>query len=479
MEVALDQLEAAVGTLASVPATDLSPTTITDAVRRLGKVDGRLDGITARLVAAAEDAGTPEADGATSTTSWVAEQTGRSRGQAARTGKLAKSSRTTPELADAVADGTVGPDQAQRIATGLDRGTLDPDDATDLLSQASHLPPGPFSREASRLEGRRHQQRLRKQESAARDARYCTTWRTDDGSLRIEARLPGVAGDKVEKALNAFVHPDGADTPDDQRRTPRQLRADALADLADAALTAGVAGQVGKVRPHVTVVVPYEAMAQLEDAEEAGVTAVSDLDTVLSADAFNRLACDATFRRLVLDPDGQPLNLGRATRVWTSSQRFAVLATDGGCRGPGCDLPGDRCELHHVRWWKRDNGPTDIANAAPLCGRHHDLIHDEILKLELDPVTRICTWTTVADGTVRTTHPTGPAADRLGGACSPRESRGPRPAALERAAPGGRQRARPPGRDSRTEAIDADPPNRGDPGRSPPSVSEQTLPLDL
>lgn len=420
VDAALTGLEAAVDTLAGVDPQSIGEAAVTDALRRISKVDGRLEGVQARLVAAAAAAGLPERSGAASTTAWVSQETGRAAGQAARTDRLARTTDTNPELAEAVAEGRLGPDQAARLASGLDRGTMEPQDADHLARSAGDLPPAQFNRETKRVEGRRHQRRLREREQAARDARSVRMWRDDDDALHLEARHAPAEGDVVTKALNAFVRPDGKEVPDHLRRTHAQLLADAMVDMCRTVLDKGLAGDVGSVRPHITITTTADAMASLEDAEAAGAVAVTDLGTSLSAAAFQRLACDGTFRRLVVGPDGQPLDVGRATRKWSSAQRSAIVAADGGCRGPGCDLPPDRTEIHHVTWW-RNGGATSTDNGALLCNHDHGLVHDDGWTLTMDPGTRECRWTG-PDGTVVVTRPYGVAApsvvDREGSASS-------------------------------------------------------------
>ena len=411
VDAALTRLAAAVDVLAEVDVPSLGEAAIRDALRRIAKVDGRLEGLQARLVAAAAAAGLPERDGAASTTAWVSQKTGRAAGQAARTDRLARTTDTNPDLADAVAEGRLGPDQAARLASGLDRGTMDPEDADHLARSAGDLPPAQFNRESKRIEGRRHQRRLREREQAAREARSVRTWRDDDDALHLEAQHAPAEGDVVAKALNAFVRPDGKEVPDHLRRTHAQLLADAMVDMCRTVLDTGMAGDVGSVRPHITITATVDAMASLEDAEAAGAVAITDLGTSLSAAAFQRLACDGTFRRLVVGPEGQPLDIGRATRKWSSAQRSAIVAADGGCRGPGCDLPPDRTEIHHLTWW-RNGGGTSTDNGALLCNHGHSLVHDGGWKLTMDPGTRICRWT-APDGTVVVTHPYGVAAPSL------------------------------------------------------------------
>jgi hypothetical protein len=38
-------------------------------------------------------------------------------------------------------------------------------------------------------------------------------------------------------------------------------------------------------------------------------------------------------------------------------------------------------ELHHLSWWKRDEGKTDLANCAPYCSYHHHELHSLDLRV--------------------------------------------------------------------------------------------------
>lgn len=72
-------------------------------------------------------------------------------------------------------------------------------------------------------------------------------------------------------------------------------------------------------------------------------------------------------------PDGAVLSLGRAVRLFTASQRRAMLARDGGCVIPGCTAPPGWLEAHHVHPWAQ-GGPTDVDSGVLLCFRHHQLV---------------------------------------------------------------------------------------------------------
>jgi predicted restriction endonuclease len=46
---------------------------------------------------------------------------------------------------------------------------------------------------------------------------------------------------------------------------------------------------------------------------------------------------------------------------------------DGGCAH--CHAPPSWTEAHHIRWWERDAGPTDLNNGVLLCTACHHRIH--------------------------------------------------------------------------------------------------------
>jgi hypothetical protein len=65
-----------------------------------------------------------------------------------------------------------------------------------------------------------------------------------------------------------------------------------------------------------------------------------------------------------------PLAVGRTARTATPAQRRALAARDRGCLIPGCGIPAEACQTHHVDDWAA-GGPTDLPNMALLCWAHH------------------------------------------------------------------------------------------------------------
>ncbi|MDG2112493.1 MAG: HNH endonuclease signature motif containing protein, partial [Actinomycetota bacterium] len=108
------------------------------------------------------------------------------------------------------------------------------------------------------------------------------------------------------------------------------------------------------------------------------------------------MVCDASLRRLVVDTNGQPLNLGWATPEVTGSQRHALHLRDQGCVFPTCIRPAHWCDAHHVHP-RSLGGPTDLGNLVLLCRHHHRLVHGPEWELQRDPINAVVvvTW---ADG---------------------------------------------------------------------------------
>ncbi len=98
------------------------------------------------------------------------------------------------------------------------------------------------------------------------------------------------------------------------------------------------------------------------------------------------LSPDTTLAGMIFDRTGRPLWLGRNQRLANAAQRLAVAIRDGGCFR--CGAPMHRCELHHMREWRRDGGRTDIDNLIAVCRKHHRRLDSENLVVRRTTVGR-------------------------------------------------------------------------------------------
>jgi len=156
------------------------------------------------------------------------------------------------------------------------------------------------------------------------------------------------------------------DDPSSDTRTPVQMRADILVDLCQHALDCTQATSGVKT----TVVVRMD-VSDLESG--LGVGEIDGMPQPVSIGALRQAAADAEIIPAVLGGESEILDWGRARRLFTQTQRFALVERDGGCAW--CNAPPSWCEAHHIRWWERDAGPTDLANGVLMCTRCHHRIH--------------------------------------------------------------------------------------------------------
>lgn len=146
-----------------------------------------------------------------------------------------------------------------------------------------------------------------------------------------------------------------------------------------------------------------------KDAAAAGLADVCESsDGIdLPAATLRRLCCDAEIIPVIMDGPSRVLDEGRSKRTATAEQRHALRTMHASCAFPGCSVGFESCRIHHVDWWTRDVGPTDLANLLPVCEHDHHRVHEGGWIVTLDD-DRIATWTR-PDGTQ---HHIGPTANR-------------------------------------------------------------------
>ena len=180
----------------------------------------------------------------------------------------------------------------------------------------------------------------------------------------------------------------------------------------DAVVAAVGAGPGADRVPEIMVLSDYATLV-------SGLHANSVCETVdgvpLPVSTVRRMCCDANIVPAVLGSNGEILDVGRAERTANRAQRRALRAMHRTCAHPDCTVGFSACRIHHVKWWWRDLGDTDIANLLPLCERHHHLVHEGGWDLAIT-ADRVATWTR-PDGSV---HHTGSTIDRApGGVAAP------------------------------------------------------------
>ncbi|MFG1862431.1 DUF222 domain-containing protein [Microbispora bryophytorum] len=91
---------------------------------------------------------------------------------------------------------------------------------------------------------------------------------------------------------------------------------------------------------------------------------------MLPLTSVHRLARTSSLVRLVMDAEGQVLDMGRKVRLATPAQRRAVYARYATCWIDGCPLPATMCQIDHADNWST-GGLTDLKLLGPACQFHN------------------------------------------------------------------------------------------------------------
>lgn len=182
-----------------------------------------------------------------------------------------------------------------------------------------------------------------------------STW--IDGSMVLSGVLDAFGGAALRAALEPLAHRSG----EHDKRERGQRLADALVELASG----------GPHPASIQVTSSVETLLGLAGAAAADM----EFSLPISSKIVERLACDCSVTRVLLDSESAVIDVGRAKRVVSGPARRALAARDGTCRWPGCDRPASWTAAHHVVHWVH-GGTTDLDNLILLCHRHHWMVHE-------------------------------------------------------------------------------------------------------
>ena len=370
----MSELQSALDALAADDLHVLPAGTQLEQISDLVQARNRLDALLARRVRVAELTQTAEHDGKKSMASWLR---GHLRLSAGAAHQIVRSGRTLehlPAVAAACADGVVtaeqvavlGPVAAPKNLTAAAAQGVDLAEVDAVLAETA------ATRQHEQLGRVVHHYLARLDpdgtEPDPTEGRSLSIARHADGSRTVRGQLDAVGGEKVEAMLESFVQ---ADRPAGDRRTRAQQLADALVQAADVALASGRLPTLRTVKPHVIVTIP---LADLVDPASCPGAARTGFGAEISAARARLLACDGNVTRIVIGPEGQPLDHGRTKRVTPPGLRRAVEQRDWHCVFAGCHAPSYWCDVHHLVHWA-DDGETSLENSALLCERHHTKVH--------------------------------------------------------------------------------------------------------
>ena len=211
--------------------------------------------------------------------------------------------------------------------------------------------------------------------------RFVDLHRTFDGNANLDGFLDPESAAILEAALAKIAGPPDPRDAKVSPRTARQRRADALVDMARAALAHATPGS--HTPAHVDVVLDLNAVLEPESCDVFGPRHTISRRPA-ARETLERLCCDANIARVVMAGNSEVLDLGRRSRFPTATQFRALIRRDRHCRFPGCDRPPEWTDAHHLQHWLH-GGSTDLDNLVLLCRRHHILCHEGHWTLQRQP----------------------------------------------------------------------------------------------
>ncbi|WP_298755827.1 HNH endonuclease signature motif containing protein, partial [uncultured Nocardioides sp.] len=355
-------------------------------LRGLAQVASRLDALTATLLAHATQVRVEETNGATTTATWWADATTRTRATAHRDVKLAVALSRFTALAEALAAGRVNTEQAHAIARALgDLESEGPEELEPVVVEQveKHLVDCADGFDAKHLKvlgrhvltvvapevGEAHEAKLLEDEERRAAERTRLTFASDGhGMVHGRFSIPTLHGAMLAKAIQALTWAKHDPAEVRQTRPTPVAAGQAFTELLER-MDAADLPSVGGVGATVVVTMTIDSLM--------GGLAAAALDTgeVISASAARRLACEAGVIPMVLGGKSEVLDVGRRRRFHTRVQRLAIAQRDKTCVVGGCDAPPSRCHVHHVIPWSQGGG-TSVKDGRLYCSAHHAMVHD-------------------------------------------------------------------------------------------------------
>ena len=391
---------------------DLSGYAASSLIGELERAVTRLQALKLSLVAVVDKTDVAADAGMTGTGAWLAARSRTDGASAAKEVRLATAlDGGLAATRAALSEGALSTEHAHVIARtteqlpeGLDTGEREAIERS-LVAVAKRVDPVALRKKARRaLEAAKRQQAevdahedavLRSEEELALAATKLTLHDNQDGTISGHFTVPTLAGQILKKVIQQIASP---------RRFAQQAAKDAKAraarcggELSAAQVTEATweafraedldwSQKYGRAfvellehlpTDHLSGKVNATILVTLDHDQLNASVGAAHLDTGhdLSASQARRLACGAGIVPAVLGGQSQLLDLGRAQRFFTEAQRVALALTYDSCAAEHCDRPYAWTEHHHQDPWAT-GGATDLDNAVPLCGYHHQRVHD-------------------------------------------------------------------------------------------------------
>ena len=245
-------------------------------------------------------------------------------------------------------------------------------DESALIKKARESSPGKFHYICTHYRHAADPKRYADEQAELVQQRRLKLSRWMDGTVLLSGQLDPEGGAVLLTAIEPLARKSGAH----DHRDLEQRNADALVELA--------AG--GGSQAQIQVTSSIETLLGLAGAPAADV----ELSLPVSSKTVERLACDASITRILLDSESLVIDVGRAKRTISGPARKALNARDRGCTWPGCERPASWTSGHHLVHWVH-GGTNEPDNLTLLCYRHHWMVHEGDWQIVRDADGRMLT----------------------------------------------------------------------------------------
>ena len=191
------------------------------------------------------------------------------------------------------------------------------------------------------------------------------------GTMIVTVELPMDTGELLEKALDKARDDEVLEIPDLADTSWSTRQADAFLNMVTGYLSDTKNDKQSNDNYLVTIHVEQSALQGKEGR------------SALPIESVKRICCDGHAVVLTETEKGEPLSIGRKSRIVPKGIERAVRARDNDC----CKFPGCHnrrfLQCHHVEHWS-NNGETSVENLMLLCTKHHALLHEGGFRIETD-----------------------------------------------------------------------------------------------
>jgi hypothetical protein len=298
----------------------------------------------------------------------------------------------------ALGDRAISIEAADAIRLGLGRPNYEitadqlKDAAAQLCEAAITLDPDALAREARNFRDELDIEGVACSEEERRAKRSLRLFVQADGTTKLvwtmDPETAAIVRDLYDRATSPklggvrFVSAERKALADQilrDERTPEQLASDDFTQLLRLGADADPRFLLRSGAPVVRVAATRTAV----DSRH-GLVRIEGQSAPVSISTLERMTCEGETRSVIFDETGKVLDFGREQRFFTRRQKEALALMWGGCAAPGCDRPPSWSEAHHIVFWARDRGKTDLADGILLCRHHHLLFHNNGWEIRRD-----------------------------------------------------------------------------------------------